>query len=67
MPLSPLKQHYISMREEKLTTTALAKKLHCDKKEVRRMLNPYYYSKLPSIEHALNMLGQQLEISVSRL
>lgn len=58
---------YLSMREEKLSNTALAKKLHCDEKEIRRMLDPYYYSKLLSIEHALNALGQQLEISVSRL
>lgn len=58
---------YLAMNEKKLSNTALAKKLNCDEKEVRRMLDPYYYSKLPRIERALNMLGQQLEIGVINL
>ncbi len=58
---------YLAMREKRLSNTALAKRLDCDEKEVRRMLDPYYSSKLPKIEHALNSLGQQLEIGVARL
>lgn len=58
---------YLAMRDKNLSNTALAKKLHCDEKEVRRMLDPYYYSKLPKIELALNMLGQQLEVGVVAL
>jgi antitoxin HicB len=58
---------YLAMREKKLSNMALARKLSCDEKEIRRMLDPYYYSKLPKIECALNALGQQLEIGVTRL
>ncbi len=58
---------YLAIDEKKLSNTALAKKLNCDEKEVRRLLDPYYSSKLPRIEHALNALGQQLEISVTHL
>src|ERR1700733_9753862 len=48
---------YLTMREKKLSNTSLAKKLDCDEKEVRRLLDPYYSSKLPRIEQALNILG----------
>jgi len=56
---------YLIIRQKKLTKVALAKKLNCDEKEVRRLLDPHYKSKLPRIEQALNLLGQRLEISVS--
>lgn len=55
---------YLAMREQKLTNTLLAKKLHCDEKEVRRLLNPHYNSKLPRIEQALFVLGKRLQIEV---
>jgi antitoxin HicB len=40
----------------------LAKRLHCDEKEVRRLLNPRHPSKLPRIESALAVLGRKLVI-----
>ena len=58
---------YLAMREKKLSNTALAKKLDCDEKEVRRLLDPYYRSRLSRIEQALQLLGKQLEVSVVRL
>lgn len=51
---------YIAMRDRRLTNTALAKKLHCDEKEVRRLLDPHYSSKFPRLEEALHLLGQHL-------
>ncbi len=58
---------YLIMRQRKLSKTALARELNCDEKEVRRLLDPYYASKLPRIEHALNALGQRLAVGVTRL
>ncbi len=55
---------YLTMREERLTNISLAKKLNCDEKEVRRLLDPHYNSKLPRIEQALQMLGKRLQIEV---
>jgi antitoxin HicB len=55
---------YLAMREKKLSNTSLAKKLDCDEKEVRRLLDPHYSSKLPRIEEALHILGKRLEVHV---
>ncbi len=55
---------YIIMKERKLSNTLLAKKLDCDEKEVRRLLDPHYSSKLPRIEEALCLLGKKLQIEV---
>jgi len=55
---------YLAMREKKLSNTSLAKKLDCDEKEVRRLIDPHYNSKLPRIEQALNLLGKRLEIHI---
>jgi len=41
-----------------------AAQLVCDEKEVRRMLDPRYRTKLPRIEEALEALGRRLVVSV---
>src|SRR5207253_193872 len=55
---------YLAMRERKLNNIVLAKKLNCDEKEIRRLLDPHYNSKLPRIEQALEILGKRLQIEV---
>lgn len=55
---------YLTMREQKLSNTLLAKKMNCDEKEVRRLLDPHYNSKLPRIEQALFVLGKKLQIEL---
>ncbi len=55
---------YLAMREKKLSNISLAKKLDCDEKEVRRLLDPHYNSKLPRIEQALYLLGKKLQVEV---
>lgn len=54
---------YIAMNENKISKTALAKKLQCDEKEVRRLLDPYCNSKFSRIEKALNALGKKIEVN----
>ena len=55
---------YLAMREQKFNNTLLAKKLNCDEKEVRRLLDPHYNSKLPRIEQALHILGKRIQLEV---
>ena len=58
---------YMIMREKRLNNVALAKKLDWDEKEIRRLLDPHYQSKIPRIEHVLHMLKQRLEVKVTHL
>jgi antitoxin HicB len=48
----------IALQEARITKAELAKRLHCDEKEVRRLLNPRHPSKLPRIESALAAVGR---------
>ena len=43
---------------------SLAKRLGVDEKEVRRLLDPHYGSKLPRIAQAISLLGQRLVIDL---
>ena len=52
------------MREKKLSNTSLAKKLDCDEKEIRRLIDPHYNSKFPRLEQALHILGKKLQVEV---
>jgi antitoxin HicB len=47
-----------------MTNSQLARKLGCDEKEVRRMLNPRHPTKLPRIREALELLGKRLVVSL---
>ena len=55
---------YIAIQEAKVTKTELAKRLHCDEKEVRRLLDPRHPSKLSRLESALAAVGQRLIVGV---
>ena len=55
---------YLAMAEAAISNVQLAKKLGCDEKEVRRMLDPRHPTKLPRIQDALNVFGKRLVMSV---
>jgi antitoxin HicB len=55
---------YIALQEAKITKAELAKRLQCDEKEVRRLLDPRHPSKLPRIEAALAAVGQRLIVEL---
>lgn len=55
---------YLTMKEMNISKTELARRLHCDEKEIRRLLNPRHASKLPRIEFALANLGRNLVIGL---
>jgi len=53
-----------AFRESGLTRVALAERLGKGETEVRRMLDPYYGSKLSSLEEAMKALGKRFVLSV---
>jgi antitoxin HicB len=55
---------YVAMRHAGISNVQLAKRLGVDEKEVRRLLDPHYGSKLPRIAKAISLLGQRLVIGV---
>ena len=55
---------YLAMREARIKNTELARRLGCDEKEVRRMLDPRHPTKLPRIQQALEALGKRLVIAL---
>jgi antitoxin HicB len=55
---------YLAMREAGISNVHLARKLGCDEKEVRRMLDPRHPTKLPRIKEALDVFGKRLVVSV---
>ena len=55
---------YVAMREAGISKAQLARQLGVDEKEVRRLLDPHYGSKLPRIAQAISLLGQRLVIGL---
>jgi len=63
-PMAAKAALYIAMREAGMTNVQMARKLGCDEKEVRRMLDPRHPTKLPRIKEALDVLGKRLVVGV---
>jgi len=63
-PMAAKAALYLTMKEAGITNVELARKLGCDEKEVRRMLDPRHPTKLPRIQEALDALGKRLVVSV---
>jgi antitoxin HicB len=55
---------YVAMRETGISKVQLAKRMGVDEKEVRRLLDPHYSSKLPRIAQAIAVLGKRLTIGL---
>src|SRR5437763_16084650 len=53
---------YVALRQTHLTQVELAGRSQCDEKEVRRLLDPRHASKLPRMESARALFGQQTVI-----
>jgi antitoxin HicB len=63
-PMAAKAALYLAMKGAGITNVDLARKLGCDEKEVRRMLDPRHPTKLPRINEALELLGKRLVVSV---
>lgn len=55
---------YQAMRDAGLTQTALAERLGCDPRQVRRLLDLDHRSRLDQLEAALSALGKRLVLQV---
>ena len=55
---------FVAIRAAKISKVELARRLHCDEKEVRRLLDPRHPSKLQRIESALAVVGQRLVVGL---
>jgi antitoxin HicB len=53
-----------TMREQGVSSSALARRLGCDEKEVRRMLDPRHPTRLSRLDAALRALGRRLVVDV---
>ncbi len=58
---------YIAMREAGISKSALARRLGCDEKEARRLLDPRHPSKVQRLEEALAVLGGTLEVRLRKI
>ncbi len=56
---------YLAMKESSLSKVQLASLLNVDEKEVRRILDPHHRTKLPTIERTLQVLGQQISLTIT--
>ena len=57
---------YMAVQEIGISVADLARKLGCDEKEIRRLLDPHHSSKIPRIEAALSIMGKQLIVGVRK-
>ncbi len=55
---------YLAMKAAGINKSELARRLGCDVKEVRRLLDPKHPSEMQRIEEALAAIGQELIVGV---
>ena len=55
---------YQAMRDQGVTQADLADRLHCDARQVRRILNIDHHSRLDQVEAALAVLGKRLVVEI---
>ena len=55
---------YLAMKECEVSNTVLARRLACDEKEIRRMLDPRHPTKLTRVQAALRVLGKRLVVGL---
>ena len=63
-PMAAKTALYLAMREAGIANTELARRIRCDEKEVRRLLDPRHPTKLPRIQTALAALGKRLVVAM---
>jgi antitoxin HicB len=55
---------YLAVCEADISKSELARRLHLNEKEARRILDPHHPTKLPRIEAALAALGRHVEMTL---
>ena len=57
---------YLAMKEEVISKSELARRMGCDEKDIRRMLDPCHPTKAPSLERALALLGRRVVVGIRK-
>jgi antitoxin HicB len=57
---------YQAMKEDGISKSELARRIGCDEKDVRRMLDPRHLTKAPAIEKALALLGRRVFVGIRK-
>lgn len=55
---------YLAMCQSQISKMELARRLGCDEKAVRRLLDPRHHSQIRAIQQALQVLGKRLVVGV---
>ena len=55
----------MAMRDDGISKAELARRMHVNEKEARRMLDPGHPTKVPALERALAALGRRAVIAVT--
>ena len=63
-PMAAKAALYLAIKQAGTSNLALARRIHVDEKEIRRMLDPRHPTKLPRIQLALDALGVRLVLSM---
>ncbi len=58
---------YQAMRDQSITQADLADKLHCDARQIRRLLDLDHHSRMDLIDDALHELGKRLVVDIQPL
>lgn len=58
---------YQAMRDQGVTQSDLADRLHCDARQIRRLLDLDHHSRMDFIDDALHVLGKQLIVDIQPL
>ncbi len=56
---------HMAMRDAGMSKSALARRMGCDEKEIRRLLDPRHGSKIERIDEALSHLDHRLQIRMA--
>ncbi len=62
--LAPKLALYLAMREQRVSNSALARRLGVDERVIRRMLDPRHATRPEKIQAALAVLGKQMSVEV---
>ena len=57
---------YLTMKEEGISKSELARRMGNDEKDIRRMLDPRHQTKAPAIERALALLGRRIIVGIRK-
>ncbi len=55
---------YVTMKEQQVSKSELARRMQLDEKEARRMMDPKHATRVATLERALHVMGKRVELVV---